>query len=48
MEPIPELKVLATNGEELKCKEVRKAFTWVMQGQSFRADVELQRSLNEV
>ena len=39
MEPILELKVLDANGEELKCREVCKAFTWVMQGQSYRAEV---------
>ena len=39
MEPIPELKVSAANGEELRCKEVCRAFTWVMQGQLFTAEV---------
>ena len=39
MEIIPELKVAAANGVDLKCNEVCKGFTWTMQGKSFVADV---------
>ena len=39
MEAIPELKVSAANGEELRCSAVCKGFTWCMQGQTFVADV---------
>ena len=36
---VKELKVMAVNGEKLKCKEVYRGFAWSMQGRSFVADV---------
>ena len=39
MEPVPELRIMAANGEVLKCNELCRGFTWVMQGKSFTADV---------
>ena len=39
LEPIDELKVIAANGNELRCREVCKAFSWTMQGQTFQANV---------
>ena len=39
MEKVVELKVSTANGEELKCDAICKGFTWIMQGQSFVADV---------
>ena len=32
---VPELKVLAANGEELRCNEICKGFRWSMHGHSF-------------
>ena len=39
LEPIYELKVIAANGNELRCIKVCKAFSWMMQGQTFQANV---------
>ena len=39
MEKVPKLKVLATNGEELRCNEIFKGFKWLMQGHLFIADM---------
>ena len=39
MEKIGELKVATADGNELKCKEVYKGFSWTMQGQIFKVDV---------
>ena len=38
-EKVQELKVLAANGEELRCNEICRGFRWSMQGHSFVADV---------
>ena len=39
LEPIEELKVIAANGNELKCRDVCKSFSWTMQGHTFQASV---------
>ena len=39
MEAIKELKVLAANGNQLRCQEICRGFSWEMQGQTFSADV---------
>ena len=39
LEKVLKLKVSAANGEELKCTEMCRGFSWVMQGQRFKADV---------
>ena len=39
LELVPELKVSAANGKELRCKKMCKGFTWVVKGQSFKVDV---------
>ena len=39
METIKELKVVTANGNELRCKETCKNFSWKMQGQMFEAEM---------
>ena len=38
LESISELKVIATNGNELICNEICKNFVWRIQSYNFKAD----------
>ena len=39
LESIAKLKVVAANGNELRCREICRGFSWTMQGQQFKANV---------
>ena len=39
MKPTTELKVMAANGNELRCKEICRGFSWTMQGKKLQANV---------
>ena len=39
METIKELRVVTANGNELRCNETCKNFSWKMQGQMFEAEM---------